>query len=111
MAGQTAIPAAPSEVTPDWLEAALAERFPGTRVESVEVLEVHHGTNSNARLRVRYEGNCSLPETFFLKLLPLDPERRKTINETGMGLREARFYRRLADEVPMRVPRPYVAHE
>ena len=103
------LPSDPSEVTPDWLSQALSERFPGTRVREVEVLEIHHGTNSNARLGVTYDEGPGLPETFFLKMLPLDPERRATIEQTGMGRREALFYRHLADDVPMRVPRPYVA--
>ncbi len=104
-----ALPRHPDEVTPAWLSDALSERFPGSAVASVEVIEVRHGTNSNARLRVAYEGASDLPETFFLKLPPLDPERREQINATGMGRREALFYRNLADRVPMRVPRPYVA--
>ena len=103
------LPHDPSEVTPEWLGSALSERFPGTRVASVDVLEIHHGTNSNARLGVRYDAGPELPETFFLKMLPLDPERRATIEQTGMGLREALFYQHLADDVPMRVPRPYVS--
>jgi hypothetical protein len=103
------LPSEPSEVTPAWLSLALAERFPGIHVASVEVLEIHHGTNSNARLHVTYEGRTHLPETYFLKMLPLDPSRREVINQTGMGRREALFYKHLADDVPMRVPRPYVS--
>ena len=109
MSSLSQLPQTPEKVTPEWLTAALDERHPGVRVRSVDVLEIHHGTNSNARLGVTYEGDTDLPETFFLKMLPLDPERRKTINDTGMGRREALFYRHLAGDVPMRVPRPYVA--
>ena len=99
----------PAEITPAWLGEALRERFPDASVASVEVLEIHHGTNSNARLRVTYDTACALPETFFLKLPPLDPARREAINRTGMGRREALFYQTLAERVPMRVPHPYVA--
>ena len=109
MSNEERLPQTPNEVTPEWLSSALTERHPDVRVRSVDVLEIHHGTNSNARLGVTYERDADLPETFFLKMLPLDPERRKTINETGMGRRETLFYRHLADDVPMRVPRPYVA--
>jgi len=109
MSTSPALPADPTQVTPEWLSLALGEHFPGVRVGSVEVLEIHHGTNSNARLGVSYEGEHSLPETYFLKMLPLDPKRRETINKTGMGRRETLFYRNLADDVAMRVPRPYVA--
>jgi len=99
----------PSQATPEWLGEALSERFPGTRVADVELLRVDHGTNSHARLRVTYDGACELPERLFLKIPPVDPERREAINQTGMGRREALFYRTLADRVPMRVPRSYVA--
>ncbi|MBW2269321.1 MAG: phosphotransferase [Deltaproteobacteria bacterium] len=109
MTAKPALPEDPTGITPAWLSEALGERFPAASVASVEVLEIHHGTNSNARLRVVYNEPCGLPETFFLKLPPLDPVRREAINQTGMGRREALFYRNLADLVPMRVPRPYVA--
>ncbi|MAG31634.1 MAG: hypothetical protein CL908_12170 [Deltaproteobacteria bacterium] len=109
MTTQPPLPEDPSEVTPEWLTGALRERFPDVSVSSVEILEIHHGTNSNARVRVGCEGAGALPETCFLKLPPLDPARREQIHRTGMGRREARFYRHLADRVPMRVPTPYVA--
>jgi hypothetical protein len=115
MSKLAAIPLEPADVTPEWLSTALRERFPSASVASVEVLEIHGGTNSNARLRVVYDTSCEtdargeLPEIFFLKLPPLDPADRDRINRTGMGRREALFYQSLAELVPMRVPRPYVA--
>ena len=109
MSTQIPLPTAPSEVSPEWLGEALSLRFPGTRVDTVEVLEIHHGTNSNARLGVTYQGESPLPATFFLKMLPLDPERRAVINQTGMGRREALVYQHLADSITMRIPRPYVS--
>ncbi|MBW2422238.1 MAG: phosphotransferase [Deltaproteobacteria bacterium] len=109
MASVPTLPSHPSQVTPEWLTEALRERFPTASVASIETLEVHEGTNSNARLRVAYHAPCELPETFFLKLPPFDPARRAAVNRTGMGRREALFYRTLADHVPMRVPRPFVA--
>ena len=77
MTENAAIPADPSEVTPDWLETALAERFPGTGVESVDVLEIHHGTNSNARLRVRYrveDTTYAEPTTLYRRLTSVEPD-------------------------------------
>ncbi len=95
-----ALPTEPAEITPAWLSEAL-----GVGVASVEVLEIRHGTNSNARLRI----DGDLPETLFLKLPPLDAARREAVNRTGMGRREALFYASLASRVPMRVPRPFLA--
>ena len=99
----------PDQLTPEWLTGALSERHPGARVASVEVQEIREGTNANARIRVSYEGPSDLPEALFLKLPPLEPERRALLNSTGMGRREVHFYMHLADRVPMRVPTPYVA--
>ena len=109
MSTRSALPVGPAEVTPEWLTEALRERFPTASVTSVQVLEVRHGTNSHARLRLEYGVASGVPEGAFLKLPPLDPVRREAVNGTGMGRREALFYRTLADRVPMRVPRPYVA--
>jgi len=105
----TTLPSTPSDVTPAWLTEALETRFAGADVESVEVLEIRHGTNSNALVKLAYRKSTGLPPTMFLKLPPLDEERRAAVNLTGMGRREALFYRNLADRVPMRVPVPYVA--
>jgi Phosphotransferase enzyme family len=45
----------------------------------------------------------------FVKLSPFDAAQRVFVNEVGMGVAEARFYRDLAAEVPLRVPRPWFA--
>ncbi|HJO23926.1 MAG: phosphotransferase [Myxococcota bacterium] len=109
MSTSSALPMDPDCISPGWLTGALRERFPAAAVVSVEVLEVRHGTNSHARLRLEHAVDCGLPEVAFLKLPPQDPSRREAVNKTGMGRREALFYRTLADRVPMRVPCPYVA--
>jgi Phosphotransferase enzyme family len=103
------IPAAPDEIHPSWLTAALAERHAGARVASVEIAERHEVTNAHARLRIRYEADVGLPEWMFCKMLPTTPERRRAIALTGMGVREALFYERLAPRVAMRVPIAYAA--
>ncbi|MEE2677822.1 MAG: phosphotransferase [Myxococcota bacterium] len=109
MSPSPALPSDPAEITPEWLTEALRERYPAAAVRAVEILEVRHGTNSHARLRLDHAIDCGVPEVVFLKLPPLDPARREAVNATGMGQREALFYRTLADRVPMRVPAPYVA--
>ncbi len=104
-----ALPQQPEEITPQWLTAALAETMPEARVDAVEVAAIQQGTNANARLRVTWSSPAGAPDTLFLKLPPLDAKRRASVNATGMGRREALFYQTLADRVPMRVPRRYVA--
>ena len=105
----TAIPPTPEAIDTRWLEAALSEPFPGTRVASVGVEALSHGTNDNARLRVAYTTAAGAPEHFFAKCPPTDPRQRNLVLESGMGRREVLFYRHLANRVPMRVPRGFVA--
>jgi hypothetical protein len=103
------VPATPSDIDAPWLTDALAERHPGARVSGVEVVEVNEVTNTHARLRVSYEQSDGAPPQMFCKLLPLDPARRESIARTGMGQREAQFYRSLAPSLLLRVPAAYVA--
>ena len=102
------IPAKADDIDAAWLSEALADRHPGARVRSVEVIERHEVTNSHAKLRVFYEEAAGAPETMFCKLLPGDPMRRPLIAESGMGLRESLFYEYLAPGLHMRVPEVHV---
>lgn len=100
------IPDNPDAISADWLSAAVQRVAPGASAGSVEVVDAHSGTTGRARLRVSWERG-DLPPTVFAKLAPVDPLQRAMAVETGMGAREARFYRDLASDVPVRVPRPY----
>lgn len=99
------IPDSPKAITPTWLSAAVQAVAPGARASSVEVVDAHSGTTGRARLEVTWE-HGELPSAIFAKLAPTDPIQRAMAVETGMGAREARFYREVAAEVPVRVPRP-----
>lgn len=99
------IPDSPGAISAEWLSAALQHVAPGARAKSVELIDAHSGTTGRARLGVTWERG-DLPGSVFVKLPPTDPLQRAMAVETGMGAREARFYRELAREVPVRVPRP-----
>jgi hypothetical protein len=99
------IPDSPVAITPAWLSAAVQGLAPGARATSVELVDAHSGTTGRARLNVTWEPG-DLPSAIFAKLAPTDPLQRAMAVETGMGAREARFYRELAEDVPVRVPRP-----
>lgn len=103
------IPAAPEELTAEWLSRALAPHFPGADVREVGVLDQHAGTTGRVRLSLRYAGGARGPDSVFVKLPPFDPVQRAMVESTGMGRREARFYAELAETMPVRVPRPYHA--
>jgi hypothetical protein len=103
------IPTTVEQIDAAWLTDALGERHPGVRVARFEVVERHEATNSHARLSLTYDAPAGAPEALFCKLLPSEPERREAIAATGMGLREAQFYARLAPELDMRLPAVHAA--
>ena len=103
------VPAGPSDITPAWLADALSPRYPGVRVEAVDVVEVRQVTNTHAFLHVAYEEAHGAPEQMFCKMLPLDPERRTVLAASRMGPKEVFFYTRLAPQLALRVPDVYVA--
>jgi hypothetical protein len=102
-------PSTPEAITPDWLGAALAVRFPGVRVATIRVAARSDGTNQNARLRVEYEHRAGAPSSFFGKFPPSRERQRELVRRSGMGRREVAFYARLAPDAPMRVPACFVA--
>ena len=104
------LPVTPDDINAAWLTAALARRYPGVRVAEVEIVARREVTNAHADLRVRYDASAGAPSHMFCKMLPVaDPARRQAIAGTGMGVREALFYERLAPTLALRVPVVHVA--
>ena len=68
------------------------------------VLDRHSGTTGRAHLALD-RATRVVPATVFVKLAPFDERQRKFVNVQGMGVAEARLYRDLAHELPVRVPR------
>jgi Ser/Thr protein kinase RdoA (MazF antagonist) len=101
MSPALAIPIELEDLTPEWLGAAL-----GGSVEAVELLDSHSGTTGRARLALRGRG---VPASVFVKLAPFDAAQREFHAATQMGPREARLYRELAGELPVRHPRVWHA--
>jgi len=99
------IPEGLDAISAEWLSEAVQGAAPGARASRVEVVDAHSGTTGRARIAVAWERG-DLPAAVFVKLPPTDPLQRAMAIETGMGAREARFYRDLARDVPVRVPRP-----
>jgi disulfide oxidoreductase YuzD len=55
------LPAEVDQLTSEWLEHALERRYPGVRVEAVEVVGRQEATNAYARLAVRYADAAGAP--------------------------------------------------
>jgi hypothetical protein len=96
------LPVEVDELTPEWMSDAM-----DADVTSVTILDRHSGTTGRAH--VALTGHRSLPPTVFVKLAPFDVEQRRFVNRQGMGIAEARLYRDLAHELPVRVPKAFYA--
>jgi phosphotransferase family enzyme len=96
------LPVDVDDLTAPWFSAVL-----GRDVADATVLDRSSGTTGRARVALR--GEPTLPATVFVKLPPFDAQQRTFVDLTGMGVAEARFYRDLASEVPVRVPRVWFA--
>lgn len=93
----TVFPETVDDLTAAWFTSAL-----GREVTAAEVVDRSSGTTGRARVALR--GDPGLPATVFVKLPPFHERQRALVAKTGMGVAEARFYRDLATEVPVRVP-------
>ncbi|HEY7134775.1 MAG TPA: phosphotransferase [Acidimicrobiia bacterium] len=91
------LPVEVDELDAPWFTQAL-----GLDVTEATVLDRSSGTTGRARVALR--GDPELPPTVFVKLPPFDERQRTLVDQTGMGVAEARFYRDLAREVRVRVP-------
>ena len=100
----SAIPDQAEDITADWLSESLGEE-----VLDCQLVASHSGTTGRARITLETSADSALPPTLFVKLPPRDPVQREFVCSSGMGWREARFYRELGGEVPVRVPRCYFA--
>src|SRR6185437_913620 len=96
------IPQDVADLTPAFFAEALRRD-----VDSAVLLDQHSGTTGRSRFRL--SGDSALPATVFVKLAPFDAAQRSFVTAMGMGVAEARFYRDVAAEVPVRVPHPYYA--
>jgi len=86
----------------DDLDAQWFSRVLDGHVTEATVVDRSSGTTGRARVTLR--GEAHLPGSVFVKLPPFDERQRALVDQTGMGVAEARFYRDLAPEVSVRVP-------
>ena len=100
--GTEVLPLDAEGLTPAWVTHALSARHPGVRVSAVELLSQRASTNHHVRLGLTFDEQAGAPDTLFCKMASLDAQHRAAIGATGMGAREARFYRDLAPSLSMR---------
>ena len=107
----TPIPTEVADITSAWLESALQQCAPDAKLRAIDVVEAHSGTTGRARVELTHD-DPRLPRSVFVKLAPFDADQRAFVDQTGMGISEARFYEDIAADVPVRHPRPlYATHD
>ena len=106
------VPAHIHDVDARWLEHALSTRFPGTRVESLEVVGGDAGTTQRHRLSVRYaagEDAGDAPTSLFAKVPPPAFAGQFFLHLFALGVNEARFYRDVRPGLPVAAPECFAA--
>ena len=105
------LPVSLSEVTPEFVSARLAAGGHDVEVASIEVAPLPGFTGLMGEVQIvtlGYADDTDLPTTMIGKC-PLDDDMARMYNEVMNSYkRENGFYRDLAGQVPMRVPRAYV---
>ena len=91
------LPVDVDDLTPAFFAATLARS-----VEDAVLVERSSGTTGRALFALH--GEPGVPATVFVKLPPFDERQRRFVASVGMGVAEARFYRDLSNDVPVRVP-------
>jgi len=101
------IPAAPDEVTADWLTGVLGEHGRRSVVETVELTPIGTGqTGATYRIALRYrDRDADLPESFVIKLPAQDQAVRDRVALSYRS--EHAFYTRVAETVSVPLPRCY----
>jgi hypothetical protein len=103
------LPLSLSEITPEWLSAALSAEHPGVEVTSAQIDNVIHGTASKALLRVAYNDvgrDAGLPPTLCVKGGFREALRKRV---WGGLMLEARFYSTIARQLTINIPHCYFA--
>ncbi|WP_422747239.1 phosphotransferase family protein [Mycobacterium sp. WMMD1722] len=104
---QDVIPCRPSDVTPEWLGAALSDGGTPVEITAVDIAAIGTGqTGATYRVSVTYaDPQPDLPPTFVVKLPSQDEAVRERV---ALGYRsEHAFYTTMADRVTVPMPRCY----
>ncbi|HKY92150.1 MAG TPA: phosphotransferase [Nevskiaceae bacterium] len=97
------LPLVVEELGPEWLTAALSERFPGVRVTSIDVVEILWGTATKIRIRPRYApgSDAGLPDALCIKG-GFREELRAVVGDAYCL--EAEFFRHIAPTLGVPLP-------
>ncbi len=105
------VPARLEDIAAPWLERALAERFPGVRIDRFDVVESSAGTTARHRLELRYaeDGRAPGAPTSLFAKVPPGFGGQVFLNIFALGVSEVHFYRDVRPSLPVPAPDCFVA--
>jgi hypothetical protein len=105
MGTQQWLPRRAADLTPAWLSEVL-----DARVDRIDLDDIGTGAGIFGEImRVRLEGEASLPASVIAKFPTADPSNRPVGDALGIYEREVRFFKQLAPATALAVPRAYFA--
>jgi hypothetical protein len=93
----------PDDLTATWAQGIVAHHHPGAHVGRTDVLSVDIGTTTRVRIAVEHDAEA-FPHRWFAKLPSLSWKARWITTLPRLLQAEARFYREVAQEVPVLHP-------
>lgn len=108
MASSNAIPSGVGDITPEWLTNALRGADYHPTVTGVRAERIAHDSGFSSLLYRLHLTGDRVPATLIAKL-PAQSEARGAMELLGGYRRELAFYRHVAGQVPMDVPKVYAA--
>ena len=101
------------DISPEFLTAALSERFPGVQVSGLEVVHVHHGFTTIVRLDLEFAAGGKVPGVPSRLILKggFEPATRGIAGEFAVGpfLMETGAYKVMKPELGLNMPDCYFA--
>jgi hypothetical protein len=97
MSSRVSLPVEVDDLTAHWFSDVFDR-------EVAEVTVIDRSSGTTGRARVALHGDAGVPASVFVKLPPFGEQQRALVDTTGMGVTEARFYRDLGRELPVRTP-------
>ncbi len=104
----------PEHLTVKWAQAVVNHHansgIKNIKIQYLEIMSVDVGTTTRVRLKVDHNGPASLPKRWFVKLPSLSLRARTITALPRLLPTEVRFYKELAEAIPLNKPQVIAAH-
>lgn len=94
----------PAELTINWAQKIVENHAYGAKVSKVDTVSVDIGTTTRVRVAVEHDGPDDLPRRWFVKIPSMDWRARSITALTRLLHTEVRFYKEIAQLIPVKHP-------